>query len=106
VLEGLEGLATKRAAERVRHTCLAWVEVEGAAAVQGIARIIDLSARGVGLVLSTRIEPGVHVSVELLVLGNLRLASRGEVVHVTAEEGGRCRVGVRFDAPPVLVDRP
>ena len=97
--------ASKRASERVRHTCLAWVEVAGGSSTQGIARILDLSAKGVGLVLSTPIERGVEVSIELLVLGSLRLAARGEVAHVTVAENGRYRVGVRFAAAPVLVDR-
>lgn len=89
----------------MKHTCLAWVEVEGGGATQGIARILDLSATGVGLVLAAPLEIGAKVAIELLVLGSLRLAARGDVAHVTASDRGAYRIGVRFAAAPVLVDR-
>ena len=41
-----------RSWERVKHVCLAWVEGESGDAIEGLARTLDLSSRGAGLVLS------------------------------------------------------
>jgi hypothetical protein len=93
----------RRATERVEFACLAWVEGQRDEAISGIARTVDLSSQGVGLLLATTFEPGVRVTVELLMPAHLRLRASGEVAHVTPATEG-FRVGVRFDAPPTLVD--
>ncbi len=98
------GAGTRRDAERVKMTCLAWIEDSGAS-VQGIARTIDLTPKGVGMVLSAPLPVGVRVAIELLLPGTLRLRAQGAVVHVTPLPGSQFRVGVKLDAAPVLVDR-
>lgn len=94
---------SKRATERVACVCLAWVEGHRDEAMRGIARTVDVSTRGVGLILSSAFESGVRVTIELLMPGHLRLRATGAVAHVERVTDGY-RVGVRFDAPPVLVD--
>lgn len=93
-----------RAAERVRHTCLAWIEGESGAAAQGLARTVDLSPLGVGLVLAVRMPEGARVVVELLLPGSLRLRATGEVAHSVPLDDGQFRVGVRFFSPPILAE--
>jgi hypothetical protein len=96
----------ERGWDRVKHTCLAWVEGEPEGAAHGLARTVDLSPSGAGLVLSRNLEPGSRVVVELLLPGTLRLRATGEVVHGVPLEGGQFRVGVRFFSAPVLADAP
>jgi hypothetical protein len=93
----------QRSIERVACVCLAWVEGHREDAMRGLARTVDISTRGVGLILSSAFESGVRVTIELLMPGHLRLRATGEVAHVERIEDGY-RVGVRFDAAPVLVD--
>jgi hypothetical protein len=63
----------------------------------GIARLFDLSAGGVGMVLSHQVVPGMLVSLELPDPANecwrLKLA---EVVHVTPNSPDSWLVGSRF----------
>jgi hypothetical protein len=96
----------RRNATRVRCACLAWVEGgDESLRASGIARTVDVSARGVGLVLSRTFEIGSHIVVEFILAGSLRLRGEGEVAHRTELAGGHCRVGVSFFSAPVLVDR-
>jgi hypothetical protein len=98
--------ARNRRAPRNQHICLAWVQALGddlAVRVDGIARVMDLSSTGVGLVCAVPFEPGQRLTVELLVVANLRLKAEGQVVHVTPSETGH-RIGIAFAAAPVLVD--
>jgi hypothetical protein len=96
----------ERSWDRVKHTCLAWVEGEPQGAAHGLARTVDLSPSGAGLVLSRALEPKSQVVVELLLPGTLRLRASGEIVHCIPLEGGQFRVGVRFFSAPVLADVP
>jgi hypothetical protein len=93
----------RRDAARVKLTCLAWIE-DGGAQLQGIARAVDLTTKGVGMILSRAVPTGQRVVVELMLSGPLRLRAQGAVVHSTALPDGQFRVGVKLDAAPVLVD--
>lgn len=92
-----------RAAARVKHACLAWVEGPGVS-VEGLARTIDVSASGAGLILSKPLPTGERVVVDLLLMGQLKLRATGVVMHSTKINDSQVRVGVRFDHSPVLVD--
>jgi hypothetical protein len=94
----------QRSWERVKHICLAWIEGESGEAIEGLARTLDLSPAGAGLVLSRELPVGTRVAVELLLPGSLRLKASGEVVHTLPLEGGQFRIGVRFFSAPVLAD--
>jgi len=97
----------ERSWERVKHTCLAWVEGEPqSGASHGLARTVDLSPSGAGLILSKALAPASQVVIEILLPGTLRLRAAGEVVHCVPIEGGQFRVGVRFFSAPVLADVP
>lgn len=89
---------------RVRHTALAWVEGEQEQATRGLARLVDLSPEGAGLIMARRFDAGTPVVVELLLPGSLRLRAHGNVVHSSTADGDQFRTGVRFGHPPVLVD--
>jgi hypothetical protein len=97
--QGPEG----RRAGRAKHACLAWVEGPGID-LQGIARMLDLSSRGVGLVLTTKVPAGERVVVDILVAGHLKLRASGVVRHCAPMSVGQFRCGVEFDAAPVLTD--
>ncbi len=99
--------AHQRRASRNQHICLAWVQTAGndGPAIEGIARVMDVSTRGIGLVCAVPFECGQQVSVELLVVGTLRLHANGEVAHSSPSELGY-RIGIAFVASPVLVDVP
>jgi len=92
-----------RRAGRAKHACLAWVEGPGID-LQGIARLLDLSSRGVGLVVTTKVPAGERVVVDILVAGHLKLRASGVVRHCAPLTPGQFRCGVEFDAAPVLTD--
>jgi hypothetical protein len=100
----------KRVARRVKHTLLAWIEIQGQGpdakprAEQGIARIVDLSPQGIGIVMVVPTQVGDNVTVELLLPIGLRLRAEGRVANVSPLTSERYRMGVQFDAPPVLCD--
>ena len=96
-----------RNAPRNQHICLAWVQAvgEGGPPIEGIARVMEVSSRGVGLVCAVPFVSGQRVSVDLLLVGSLRLHADGEVAHSSPSELGH-RVGIAFVASPVLVDSP
>jgi len=57
-----------------------------------------------GILTSSDVEPGTSLSVELLVPPtNLILRTTGHVVHSIETPDG-FRLGIRFQAPPVLYD--
>jgi hypothetical protein len=100
------GDGRQRSWERVKHVCLAWVEGESGEPIEGLARTLDLSSHGAGLVLSRELPVSTRLVVELLLPGTLRLKATGEVVHSVPLEGSQFRVGVRFFSAPVLADLP
>ena len=95
-----------RSATRVRQTCLAWVEGESEQQELGLARTIDLSPRGAGLVLSRPVPALSRVVLDLLLPGALCLRGEGKVVHCVPLDSGQFRIGVSFPSPPFLVDAP
>jgi len=99
--------AHNRRAARNQHICLAWVQTAGntGSAIEGIARVMDVSSRGIGLVCAVPFECGQLVAVEILVVGSLRLHAKGEVAHSSPSELGY-RIGIAFVDSPVLVDSP
>jgi hypothetical protein len=99
-----ENLA-RRAVERDPQLCLAFItEASAGERRAGIARAVDISERGVGLVLASDFPPGTPVIVELILPNTLCLVGRGVVAHNTTISAHRFRVGVAFEAPPVLHD--
>ncbi|HJK99065.1 MAG TPA: PilZ domain-containing protein [Polyangiaceae bacterium LLY-WYZ-14_1] len=97
--------AAKRRARREPVTCLVWLEPIGGGEGGAVARAVDLSPRGVGLVIARPLGNGDGVVVELLITPTkIRLRTTGRVVHSTQMDEDHWRIGVRFDHPPVLVD--
>ncbi len=89
----------------MRCTCFAFVEgADASAPVRGIARLVDVTSRGVGLVLAREVPVGSRVAVELVLQEGLRLRGRGDVVHCRPVSGGQTRVGIQLDSAPVLAD--
>jgi hypothetical protein len=104
----------RRRHRRADHICLAWISVgddSGATAPvlsesgasSGVARVIDLSPSGTGLICVGNPAVGTKIIVELLVLDDLRLRARGVIVHVTPHPAGS-HLGISFDTAPVLCD--
>ena len=90
-----------RVAVRNDYACLAWIEGE----MSGIARTLDLSSRGVGLVMARDVSIGSRCVVEVVLPGTLCIRASGLVRHVTAMGNEQFRIGLQFDIAPVLVDR-
>ncbi len=61
------------------------------------ARILDVAAAGIRLLLPCRIEPGTTLVVELPTPQHLFTKRQLRVVRVTAERKGRWSVGCAFD---------
>ena len=98
----------QRRTVRTHLPCLVWLESADAdvSFEEGVARALDLSSRGVGVLRSKSGEVGVRVRVELLIPpANLRLQTTGTTMNAQELEDG-WRLGIQFDAPPVLVDAP
>jgi len=92
-----------RALRREAVVLLAFLRgADGEAITQGVARTLDISPRGAGLVAPRPVRVGVRVHLELLLPSKLRLESRGAVVHVSDAGVGQWRLGIAFDAPPQL----
>jgi hypothetical protein len=66
--------------------------------------MVDVSPSGAGLVLSSPFTTGVRVVVDMVLPGGLRMRGAGRVMHTKQTPQGLYRVGVRFDAAPILVD--
>lgn len=99
------GAPPRRRSRRDRVTCLVWLEPMGGGRGSGVARAVDLSPRGVGVVIPHALPLDAEVLVELLVPPTrLRLRTTGRVVHAQQIDDDQHRVGVRFEHPPVLVD--
>jgi len=97
--------APRRRGRRDPVTCLVWLDRVGGGEGSGVARAVDLSPRGVGLVTSRPLGSGDSVVVELLITPTkIRLRTTGRVVHTTQMDEDHWRIGVRFDHAPVLVD--
>lgn len=92
-----------RRSPRVTHVALAWCESVDGVRYEGLARVVDLSATGVGLILQSPMSSSTKVTVELLLLERLRLRGEGEVVYCRRTGQGE-RVGIRFAEAPRLVD--
>lgn len=92
-----------RRLRRVALTCLVWIEGrDQPQGTEGIARALDLTPEGVGLLSPRPLALGVPLNVELLVPPtNLVLRATGEVVHC-GEQAEAYRIGIRFHAPPTL----
>jgi len=93
-----------RLAPRESVVLLAFVSsADGELITQGVARTMDLSPRGAGLIAPRPLKRGARVRLELLLPCRLRLESSGRVVHSREIGVGEWRVGVAFDRPPQLV---
>lgn len=106
--DGQSGQRHVRAQHREPVICLVWLEstAEGEE-VTGLARAVDLSPGGVGLVTAHAVPLGSHVRVELILPPhNLRLTAGGRVAHANISDGGSHRIGIAFDAPPHLTAKP
>lgn len=93
----------QRAAQRERVVCLAFVSCEDRPVVQGVARSVDLSPKGAGLITARSVGEGARVHVELLLPSSLRLKTTGTVVHERKLNEDEYRIGVAFERPPHLV---
>jgi hypothetical protein len=71
--------------------------------VECIARVLDESILGAGLLLPRRIEVGAHVEVRVRAPGGVERTHAGVVVHGEPGDAGFFRVGVRFDDGPESV---
>jgi len=85
---------------------MAWLESNsdgGRKRIEGVARSVDISTQGAGLVFSQYLPVGERLLIELLLPGRLRLRAWGRIVHCSKHDE-YFRVGVSFESAPVLTD--
>ena len=96
---------SNRAVARQELTCIVWMEKLDVSGFEGVARAVDISSKGAGLLLAEPVTAGATVRLEFLVPPtNLRLHTTGNVVHSRMTQAGQYRVGIAFDEPPTLAD--
>ena len=98
------GPPVPRAAPREEVVLLAFLSgADGEAITQGVARTLDISPRGAGLITPRPIKKERRVQLELLLPSKLRLQTTGRVVHSSELRPDEWRVGIAFDRPPELI---
>jgi hypothetical protein len=100
---GLGKVREHRSEPRVDVARLAYVIELGDGKVEAIARVLDESTQGIGLLLPRALAVGVRVEIRVRGALGLEFLHRGTVMHGEAAEAGFFRVGVRFDEAPESV---
>lgn len=96
---------TRRAVPRDDATFIAWVQYVGTNPDRpggSLARTVDLSPEGVGLIIPRAFAAGDLVRIDFFVHSPIQLRATGHVRHCTPCEDG-FRLGVALDGAPYLV---
>lgn len=98
----------RRAVPREDATFIAWVQILDESQPEpcgSLARTVDLSPEGVGLIIPRVVEPGTELRIDFFVHSPIQLRATGHVRHCRSCEGGY-RLGVALRGAPYLVRTP
>lgn len=88
-----------RYSKRHPYVHFVWFHCLESGEEHGLARTVDVSEHGIGLITSRQLAPGARLFI-VLVTPFGRVSAIGKVMHAQMLQASTCRVGVKIEVVP------